>query len=121
MAQRLALTEPCSVYVMTCHSGQDTLAKVGISKNPRKRSFQVQNGCPLPLAGLYVCPVKTRAAALAAEWRAHSALARFRTKGEWFRIHSAQLEDFFAAVEGALAAVKAGPLERMPMMAHRNF
>jgi len=92
----------CSLYVFTCTTGREILAKVGYAYNPKKRLKEVQTGCPLPICGVYAAELASRANAQAAELRAHMALNGFRTCGEWFKVPSAGLEALFAGIETAL-------------------
>lgn len=113
--------ERCALYVMTCHTDDALIAKVGISKTPKLRLSAVQTGCPLRLDGLYLSEFRQRDDARSAEQDAHAALWKFRTRGEWFRVPSALIDEFFAAVERAVTDFGGKPLERVHLMMLHNF
>jgi len=86
-----------TVYIYAIKCGE--FVKVGIAADIEKRlvNLEANNPYPLKLIGWGACPARL---ASAAEHAAHTRLARYHHKGEWFRCSDI----------AARAAVQYGPL-----------
>ena len=95
--------EPLLYYIeaKTDEIGDRRLIKIGISSTLKTRVKQIQTGCPFPIEVIKTSQ-RSYPFAIDAEKFLHEELKSYRSIGEWFLLHSDQVDTLFAFMDGFL-------------------
>lgn len=104
------MTEMLFVYAFFFEYGDEVFVKVGQSAKPHRRLGEVANGCPFPLSQAVYTQIGSASIAKSFELRMKVALARFRTRGEWYVFNKAQGGEFSVAANIVYMKVSARKL-----------
>jgi hypothetical protein len=95
------------VYMLLCPDTEFIFIKVGMSQNPIKRLGSLKTACAVAPETLAIMPVQSSYIAASLEKALHTALAPWRTTGEWFRFKAEDKGEFNAIWKRVVAAFSA--------------
>lgn len=84
--------------------------KVGRSGDPLKRYSSLKTACPIPPVTLAICEVRSTHFSKLVERDLHSALRKWRKRGEWFILRNDEKEEFKSAWQPVMARYREGDI-----------
>ncbi len=93
------------VYMLLCRDGDGPVyVKVGMTGHPDNRLHTLRLGCPVTPHQFCTIKRSSREKAFKTETGLHTALKRWKSSGEWYRVPMDEKDEFNAALRDALHA-----------------
>ena len=91
-------------YMVLCHGDGSIYLKIGHSREPIVRLNQIRTGCPLEPRILAYCHLPSHEHAVRVEAALHTALDKWRIRGEWFSFKPLDKKAFNDSLNSVLTA-----------------
>jgi hypothetical protein len=93
------------IYMLLCRDDDGPVyVKIGMTEHPDQRLSALRTGCPVTPHQFCTIRRSSRARAYRTEAGLHSALNRWKSSGEWYRVPVSEKDEFNAVLREALAS-----------------